>query len=100
MTNRPVEYQFWLDVGGRGWYERLYQPLTHPYVLSRYWKLGYPWTDTHETEASKQSLFGLTLGLLRRCRRGIYLGLSTLNEGGYEHKGELLRAIDRAIRER
>ncbi|HBY09230.1 MAG TPA: hypothetical protein DEH22_16175, partial [Chloroflexi bacterium] len=26
MANRPVEVQFWLDVGGRGWYERLYQP--------------------------------------------------------------------------
>ena len=35
MSNRPVDYQFWLDVGGRGWFERLYQPLTHPYVLSR-----------------------------------------------------------------
>jgi len=28
MANRPVDVHFWLDVGGRGWYERLYQPLT------------------------------------------------------------------------
>ena len=35
MRNRAVGYQFWLDVGSSGWWERLYQPLTHPYVLSR-----------------------------------------------------------------
>ncbi|HXF62371.1 MAG TPA: hypothetical protein VNK95_12185, partial [Caldilineaceae bacterium] len=30
MRNRPVDIQFWLDVGSTGWWERLYQPLTHP----------------------------------------------------------------------
>ncbi len=45
MSNRPVEVQFWLDIGSRGWFERLYQPLTHPYVLSRQWPLGRLWTD-------------------------------------------------------
>ncbi len=45
MSNRPVDYQFWLDVGSRGWFERLYQPLTHPYVLSREWPAGQSWTD-------------------------------------------------------
>ena len=42
MSNRPVEHQFWLDVGATGWWERLYQPLTHPYVLSRRWEPGQP----------------------------------------------------------
>ncbi|MCX7671841.1 MAG: hypothetical protein N2439_17450, partial [Anaerolineae bacterium] len=36
MSNRPVMHQFWLDVGGTGWWERLYQPLTHPYVPVSY----------------------------------------------------------------
>ena len=40
MSNRPVAHQFWLDVGGTGWWERLSQPLTHPYVLSRRWAAG------------------------------------------------------------
>jgi len=97
MSNRPVDYQFWLDVGGRGWYERLYQPLTHPYVLSRHWPPGQPWSDSDETAAGRDALYRLALGLSRRCRRGIYLGLSELGEQGYEHKGELLRAIDRAL---
>ncbi len=98
MRNRPVEYQFWLDIGSRGWYERIRQPLTHPYVLSRHWDMHRPWTDSDEYDASRDSLYRLVLGLIRRCRSGIYLGLSELGEQGYEHKGLLLKAIDRALR--
>ena len=97
MSNRPVDYQFWLDVGGRGWHERLYQPLTHPYVLSHTWEKGRIWTDTDEAVTSQDALFRLALGLVRRCRQGIFLGLSTLSEQGFEHKGELLRAIARSL---
>jgi hypothetical protein len=35
LTNQPVTVQFWLDAGSSGWYERLAQPVTHPFVLSR-----------------------------------------------------------------
>lgn len=97
MGNRPVDYQFWLDVGGTGWWERLYQPLTHPYVLSRAWKIGAPWTDADETRTRNEALFVLTQGLTHRCRRGIFLGLSELGEGGYEQQGPLLRVIQKAI---
>ncbi len=68
MANRPVEVQFWLDVGSRGWSERLYQPLTHPYVLSRSWQPGRPWTDADELAAGQAALLRLEAGLLRRCR--------------------------------
>ncbi len=98
MNNRPVEVQFWLDVGSRGWSERLYQPLTHPYVLSRSWQVGQLWTDANEVEAGRQALYCLALGLLRRCRRGIYLGLSDLGEGGYEQRGPLLQAFQQVLR--
>ena len=37
MMNRPVTAQFWLDAGSSGWSQRLAQPLTHPYVLTREW---------------------------------------------------------------
>ena len=40
LNNRPVDYQFWLDVGSRGWYERIFQPLTNPHVLHRDWQTG------------------------------------------------------------
>jgi hypothetical protein len=86
-----------LDVGGRGWAERLYQPLTQPYVLSRRWPIGASWTDQEEFTSSQEALFRLAVGLIRRCRRSIFLGLSDLGEGGYEMKGPFLKAIQRVL---
>lgn len=100
LRNEPVEVQCWLNVGGHGWWERLYQPLTHPYVLSRRWPVGKDWTDADEVAARETSLYRLALGLIRRCRREIYLGLSELGEQGYEQQGPLLKAIQRILRER
>ncbi len=98
MANRPVNYQFWINVGGQGWWERLYQPLTHPYVLSRHWPLGQLWTDSAEVRVRTESLDRLTQGLVQRCRKGIYLGLSELGEQGYEQQGALLRALQKVLR--
>jgi hypothetical protein len=98
MANRPVEYQFWLNAGGRGWWERLYQPLTHPYVLSRHWSRETLWTDADEWEWRQEALYRLTRGLLRRCRRKVYLGISALGEQGFEQQGVLLQAIQRVLR--
>jgi hypothetical protein len=98
MSNRPVDYQFWLNAGSGGWWERLYQPLTHPYVLGRGWPRHEVWTDADEFETRQEALYRLTLGLIRRCRRKIYLGLSELGEQGYEQQGPLLQAIQRVLR--
>ncbi len=97
MSNRPVDVQFWLDAGSRGWWERLYQPLTQPYVLSRRWPRGDVWTDSDEHEARQETLHRVIQGLLRRCRSQVYLGLSELGEHGREQKGPLLRAIQRVL---
>lgn len=93
MNNRAVDHQFWLDASSNAWFERLYQPLTHPYVLSRAWVPGRIWTAADEFEANRAVLYRLVLGLLRRCRVGIHLGLSDLNEGGYEQRGLLLKSF-------
>lgn len=99
MYNRPVEIQFWLDIGSRGWFERLYQPLTHPYVLSRRWLVGKPWTDAEETATNQETLYKLVKGLLRRCRQKIYLGLSVLGEQGYEQQGALLTTFHKLFQQ-
>ncbi len=98
MNNQPVQYQFWLDIGSRSWFERLYQPLTHPYVLSKQWTVGDKWTDEREVELRREALYQLILGLIRRCRKGIYLGMSELGESGYENQGELLQVFNRMLR--
>jgi hypothetical protein len=97
ISNYSVDVQFWLDIGNQSWSERLYQPLTHPYVLSRNWSAEKVWTDIEEVETGEQALFALVFGLLNRCRRKIYLGLSEYNEQGYEHRGTLLQAFHRIL---
>jgi hypothetical protein len=97
VSNYPVQVQFWLDVGSYSWAERLFQPLTHPYVLSRNWKSGKVWTDSDEVETSDQVLLALVSGLLNRCRNKVYLGLSAYNEQGYEQRGPLLQAFHRIL---
>ncbi len=101
MSNRPVDYQFWLKAGSSAWWERIYQPLTHPYVLTRRWakeKTDAVWSDADEFEARQAALYRLTLGLLRRCRKKVYLGISDLGEQGFEEKGPLLKVIQRVLR--
>ncbi|RPH55867.1 MAG: hypothetical protein EHM81_14005 [Chloroflexi bacterium] len=99
MSNRPAEVQFWLDAGSNGWVERLFQPLTHPYVLSRHWPAGKTWTDADEVEANNAMLARLVTGLLHRCRGRVYLGLTELGESGYEQRGILLKAFNRVMQE-
>ncbi len=98
MSNRPVDHQFWLDVGSAGWWERLNQPLTHPYVLSRQWPAEASWTDADEYATRQDALARLALGLIRRCRVQIHLGLSELGEQGNEQRGPLLAAIQNVLR--
>lgn len=97
MMNRPVSAQIWLDAGSSGWYERLSQPLTQPYVLSRGWLPGRVWTDADEVEASREGMARLVSGLLHRCREHLYIGTSELGESGFEQRGELLRAFQKVL---
>jgi hypothetical protein len=97
MMNRPVTVQFWLDIGSSGWYERLSQPLTHPFVLSRWWEPGRVWSDADDVQYSRESLARLVTGLLHRCRERVYICLSELGESGFEQRGELLRAFQKVL---
>ena len=94
ISNYPVTAQFWLDIASRSWSERLSQPLTHPYVLSRNWPRDRVWTDNDEVEVSQDALYRLVTGLLHRCRWKVFLGLTDLGEQGYEQRGPLLRIIN------
>jgi len=93
MRNQPVSYQFWVDIGSQGWWSRLEQPLTQPYVLSRNWESSKPWTDVDEYEINQQSLARLTVGLLRRCRKHVFMCSVAYNERGLEERGALLLAM-------
>jgi len=97
MRNRPVNYQFWLDVGSTAWHERLFQPLTHPVVFGQDWPQNRRWTDADEVAYTRAALYRLVLGLMHRCRNTIFLGLSDLNESGFETQGQLMWAFQRVL---
>ncbi len=99
LGNMPATIQFWLNAGSPAWWERLYQPLTHPYVLSRHWAEGRKWTDEEEQIARRDTLLRLVRGLLRRCRSKVVLAYSSLNEQGFEERGPLLTLIQQVLRE-
>lgn len=98
MSNRPVKTQFWLDLGSQGWWTRLDQPLTQPYVLSRRWKPGTPWTEAHEFTTNQENLSRLTTGLLRRCSEKVYLEIAGMNQQGNEERSELVIALQSLLR--
>ncbi|HTP07336.1 MAG TPA: hypothetical protein VMP08_03750, partial [Anaerolineae bacterium] len=87
------------NAGSPAWWERLYQPLTHPYVLSRQWPPDKKWGDEDEVATRQATLLRLVRGLLRRCRTRVYLAISTLNEQGFEERGPLLTLIQQVLRE-
>ena len=93
MENRAVAIQFWLDVGSLGWWERLNQPLTNPYILRREWQPGAAWTYTQNFEANQQHLQRVVSGLLNRCRGQVVVSSVQVNERGSEQRGPLLQAF-------
>lgn len=99
IENRPVDYQVWLDVGGSRWWERVAQPLTHPYVLSPEWETGRLWLDADEVASQRDWLNRVILGLTRRCRRQILMTNAEIGEQGYEQRGPLLIALQVMLRE-
>ena len=97
LSNTPSDYQFWLDVGSRGWYERIFQPLTNPHVLHRDWETGLPWRDTEEVILNLQNLSRLSTGLIHRCRKGVIFCLTNTDERGFEQKGILIQSLNKVF---
>ena len=98
MRNEPVDHQFWLNIGSKGWYERLEQPLTHPIVLSRHWQEGKQWTADDEVSYNQANLQRILSGLLLRCREKVFALSSDYNEAGVEERGQLLTLFQNLFR--
>ena len=98
MSNSPASHQFWLDIGSSGWWARLDQPLTQPYILSRNWPSEQKWTAANEIETNEQTLARVVGGLLSRCSQHVDLLSIGMNESGNEERGALLIAMQTVLR--
>jgi hypothetical protein len=87
--------QIWLDAQAIAWHERIYQPLTHPFVLMRGWPVTRAWTDADELRTARESLARQVRGLTYRCSERIYIARSQLSVSGQEESGLLIRALQR-----
>jgi len=67
LQNRPVAYQFWLDVANPAWWKSLEQPISRPYSLQRSSMDKLVWTQDEEAQMQQHQLENMILGLLRRC---------------------------------
>jgi len=90
--------QFWMDPGNPSWAERLYQPLTHPYVLSPNWPENKPWTQVDEQLHQTESLQRIINGLLLKCSDKVYFCISRMNEQGQEMRGPMLSILQDIFR--
>jgi hypothetical protein len=98
LSNQPADYQFWLNLDSPAWTRRLHQPLTQPYILSRQWPLGRLWTEEDEQRTSRDILHRVVTGLLKRCKRKVFIGYSKFDERGNEQIGELRTIFDLVLR--
>jgi hypothetical protein len=96
--NYHSRIQFWLDPGNPAWAERLYQPLTHPYVLSPNWPANKPWTQIDEQIHQSETLYRIINGLLLKCSDKVYFCITTLNEQGQEMRGPMLSILQDLFR--
>lgn len=98
LSNQAVDYQFWLNIDSSAWTRRLQQPLTQPYVLSQQWAWGRIWTEADEQRTSREMLERVAGGLLKRCRRKVFIAYSRFDERGNEQIGDLRTAFDLVLR--
>jgi hypothetical protein len=100
LTGDPVRRQFWLDIGSMDWWVPPQQPLTNPYVLSRRWPEGEPWSDAADYAIRQATLARVLQGLCYRCTEGVVLCRSELSTAGQIQDSPLLRAVESILRRR
>jgi len=98
MQNRTVDYQFWLDIGSLGWWERLNQPLTNPYIFNAGWDASENWDYAADFNHNQDMMERTVSGLLSRCRKSFVAAAVEVNEFGVENRGPLLQAFQNYLR--
>jgi hypothetical protein len=90
-------FQFWLDLQTSGWHERIFQPLTHPYVLAHHWPKEARWDDDDEHREAVERLADVVAGLSFRCSERIFLASSQLTISGQDGEGWMIRPLQRML---
>jgi hypothetical protein len=93
LAGPAVDYQVWLDGASMGWWDIPRQPLSNAFVLNPGWPAGRLWTEADSFAVRNELLARIVHGLSMRCRRGVLLASSDLDERGERQDGPLWRAL-------
>jgi hypothetical protein len=93
LSGPVVDYQVWLDGASMGWWDIPRQPLSNAFVLTPHWPADQPWTEADSFAMRNQLLARIVHGLCVRCRKGVLLTSSELDERGERQDGPLWRAL-------
>ncbi len=98
LKNQAYKHQIWLDAGSTSWHRRIQQPLTNPYVLTRYWQKGRKWNAVFEQFYEEERLTSLIKGLLNRCSGSVLVCFSELSAYGQEQTGMMREVMNNVMR--
>jgi hypothetical protein len=93
LAGPVVDYQVWLDGASTGWWDIPRQPLSNAFVLNPSWPADRLWTEADSFAMRNELLARIVHGLSMRCRRGVLLASSDLDERGERQDGPLWRAL-------
>jgi hypothetical protein len=85
--------QVWFDVSSPAWWDLPRQPLSNPFVLAPEWPADRTWTLADAYHRRNEILSQIIRGLAVRCRDGIVVAASTLNQRGQRQDSPLWRAL-------
>ncbi len=98
LSGHHARYQFWADAGSIDWWRPPHQVLSNPFVLSRRWPAGTPWTEAVDYQTRNDILARIVCGLCHRCRDGVFICTSDMESSGSpQESSPLLRVMTRIL---
>ncbi len=94
LSQETSRMQVWFDVSNPSWWDIPRQPLSNPFVLAPDWAEGKVWTLADAYRRRNEILSHVIRGLAVRCRDGVVLALSTLDQAGRRQDSPLWRALN------
>lgn len=93
LSRETSRLQLWFDVSNPSWWDIPQQPLSNPFVLAPDWPPGRPWTLADAYQQRNEILSHVIRGLAVRCRDGVILSISALDQRGQRQDSPLWRAL-------
>lgn len=97
LSNETSRLQVWFDVSNPTWWDIPQQPLSNPFVLAPEWPAERSWTLADAYQRRNEILSHIIRGLSVRCKDGVLLSVSTLNQRGQRQDSPLWRALQPLI---